>query len=223
MEVRGTGLPRTITRMAAEGSAWGQEDKQPLGKLVCPSLTANSSDGRSAPLSFFPEDRASAPALQLGSLEDQERRVRRRHRKRLARIVVDHWVAFARGRALLRLAARHWSRTVLRHSLARWASVLELRREQSISAIVFSTRMAFRVLGRSLAQWSAYRSARLAKSEAKRWAEQWRGRRAMSRTFSALQEYAPRGIPNRPTHTHPLAQCVPRCGRSGRGSGMCWS
>lgn len=45
----------------------------------------------------------------LPDAEEEARRARRRHRKRVARIVVDHWKAFAAAR-LRALAAKRWAR-----------------------------------------------------------------------------------------------------------------
>eukprot|EP00798_Chlamydomonas_sp_ICE-L_P002737 gene2737-12609_t len=90
----------------------------------------------------------------LTEAEEHQTAARRRHRKRVARIVVDHWKWFARDRLKEVRAQRHYTRQLL---MSAWVSMQHAMQQQASNmrrANVFNSRRSVLLLGSCLRVWS---------------------------------------------------------------------
>ncbi|GLC46876.1 hypothetical protein PLESTM_001937200 [Pleodorina starrii] len=94
----------------------------------------------------------------LGGMPDPDeeaRRARRRHRKRVARIVVDHWKAFAAEGLRAVVARRHLRRRLLTAAWVAWQTETASARSRLRLAAVYDMKRSYLGLGRCVQAWSA--------------------------------------------------------------------
>ncbi|KAJ9515284.1 hypothetical protein QJQ45_006547 [Haematococcus lacustris] len=95
-------------------------------------------------------------AAQLGAIEEDEavrRDARRRHRKRVARVVADQWLWFARERLQALAARRHHHRRLAAAALVAWQAALVAGRMGWRTATVHANKQAYLLLAAALQAW----------------------------------------------------------------------
>jgi hypothetical protein len=97
---------------------------------------------------------AQTPADKHADSQEAQR-ARRRHRRRIARIVVDHWKSFARERLLLLAAARHHARKLLLAGYYALQSNVSRERALWRRACIFDVRRSFLALSQLLGGWAS--------------------------------------------------------------------
>ncbi|KXZ50493.1 hypothetical protein GPECTOR_16g668 [Gonium pectorale] len=117
----------------------------------------------SASAAFTAGGRGDYLDVGLPDPEEEARRARRRHRKRVARIVVDHWKAFAAQRLRELAARKHYHRRLLTAAWVAWQAETGAARARMRLAAVHDLKRAFLGLGRCVKAWSeaAKREAQL--------------------------------------------------------------
>ncbi|KAL6746858.1 hypothetical protein V8C86DRAFT_2930274 [Haematococcus lacustris] len=93
---------------------------------------------------------------QLGAIEEDEavrRDARRRHRKRVARVVADQWLWFARERLQALAARRHHHRRLAAAALVAWQAALVAGRMGWRTATVHANKQAYLLLAAALQAW----------------------------------------------------------------------
>ncbi|EFJ47680.1 hypothetical protein VOLCADRAFT_91683 [Volvox carteri f. nagariensis] len=97
---------------------------------------------------------AAAAAAGIRDPGEEARRARRRHRKRVARIVVDHWKQFARQRLQAVAARRHLRRRLLTAAWVAWQAETASARARMRLAAVYDMKRSYLGLGRCVQAWS---------------------------------------------------------------------
>ncbi|GIL85958.1 hypothetical protein Vretimale_9020 [Volvox reticuliferus] len=112
-------------------------------------------ESRSLLLSWDQGLPATAALAGIPDPEEEARRARRRHRKRVARIVVDHWKQFAREGLRVVAARRHLRRRRLTAAWVSWQAETANTRSRMRLAAVYDLKRAYMGLGRCVQAWSA--------------------------------------------------------------------
>ncbi|GLI71092.1 hypothetical protein VaNZ11_016013 [Volvox africanus] len=102
------------------------------------------------------QDLAATVALKgMPDSEEEARRARRRHRKRVARIVVDHWKQFSQEGLRVVAARRHLRRRLLTAAWVAWQAEAASTRSRMRLAAIYDLKRSFLALGRCVKAWGA--------------------------------------------------------------------